>query len=106
MRTKDNTPLLAFAAFGDLRLASPDAEAAGLSDAEKLDSLLGELAGKALFVGQNAVPIKAPGGRENSWTDGLPREAAAWRHMPDVSREIPGSAPGLFLRVFDDGVMF
>ena len=106
MKAQTRRERLAFAAIGDLRLASPDAEAAGLSDAEKLDSFLGELAGKALFVGQDAVPLKAPGGRENSWTEGLPPEAAEWRHMPDVSRELPKSASGLFLRVFDDGVMF
>ena len=92
--------------MGDLRLASPDVEADRLSNAEKLDSLLGDLAGKSVFVGQDHAPIKAPGGRENSWADGLPPEAAAWRHMPDVSRELPESAPGVILRVFDDGVLF
>lgn len=106
MKARTRRELLSFAALGDLRLASPDAEADRLSDAEKLDSLLCDLAGKSLFVGQDAVPLKVPGGRENSWTDGLPAVAAAWRHMPDVASELPESAPGLFLRVFDDGVMF
>lgn len=91
---------------GDLRLASPGVDTERLSDAEKLDWLLDGLAGKALFVGQDHAPLKAPGGRENSWTDGLPPAAAAWRHMPDVSRELPTSSPGLVLRVFDDGVLF
>lgn len=91
---------------GDLRLASPDVDVARLSDAEKLDLLLADLARKTVFVGQDHAPLKAPGGRENSWTDGLPPAAAAWRHMPDVSRELPASRPGLVLRVFDDGVLF
>ncbi|MBR2837634.1 MAG: hypothetical protein IKE55_02520 [Kiritimatiellae bacterium] len=31
--------------------------------------------------------VRAPGGRENALAEGLPPEAAQWRHMPDISRE-------------------
>ena len=106
MRSRSNAPTLNFVILGDLRLASPDVEAEKLSNDEKLDSLLGDLAGKSVFVGQDHAPLKAPGGRENSWTDGLPSNAAAWRHMPDVSRELPKSVPGMILHVYDDGVLF
>ena len=106
MKSRTRREELSFGILGDLRIASPDVDVKRLSDAEKLELLLDGLAGKAVFVGQDHAPLKAPGGRENSWTDGLPPEAAEWRHMPDVSRELPKSAPGLFLRVFDDGVLF
>ena len=96
---------LAFAVPGDLRLASPDADVERMSDGEKLGSLFEDLSGKTVFVGQDCAPLKTPGGRENSWTDGLPIEAAAWRHMPDVSRELPASSPGFVVCAFDDGVL-
>ena len=106
MKSRTNREVLTFGILGDLRLASSDADAGRLSDATKLDFLLGDLAGKSVFIGQDHAPLMAPGGRENSWTDGLPPAAAAWRHMPDVSRERPESSPGFVLRVFDDGVLF
>ena len=106
MKARTSREVLTFGVLGDLRLASSDVETERLSDAAKLDLLLGDLAGKSVFVGQDHAPLTAPGGRENSWTDGLPPAAAAWRHMPDVSRELPESSPGFVLRVFDDGVLF
>lgn len=104
MKARTSREVLTFGVLGDLRLASSDVETERLSDAAKLDLLLGDLAGKSVFVGQDHAPLTAPGGRENSWTDGLPPAAAAWRHMPDVSRECP--APGMILHVYDDGVLF
>ena len=106
MKARTSREVLTFGVLGDLRLASSDVETERLSDAAKLDLLLGDLAGKSVFVGQDHAPLTAPGGRENSWTDGLPPAAAAWRHMPDVSRERPKSAPGMILHVYDDGVLF
>ena len=106
MKTRTSREILAFGILGDLRLASPEVKAERLSNAEMLDSLLGDLVGKSVFVGQDHAPLKAPGGRENSGTDGLPSNAAAWRRMPDVSCELPKSSPAMILRVFDDGVLF
>ena len=97
---------LVLCVLGDLRLASPDAGAERLSDAEKLDLLVDDIAGKTVFLGQDGAPLVAPGGRENSWTEGLPAAAAKWRHMPEVSCELPESAPGFVVRAFDDVVLF
>ncbi len=106
MRSRDNTPTLTLGVLGGLRLASPDVDVDGLSNSERMDSLLEDLSSKSIFVGLNHVLRKAPGGRENSWTDGLPSAAAAWRHMPEVACELSEPSAGFVLHVFDDGVLF
>lgn len=50
--------------------------------------------------------VRASGGRENALAEGLPPEAAEWRHMPDISREAAKARHGLVVRVDAGGVTF
>lgn len=50
--------------------------------------------------------LRAPGGRENALAEGLPAEAAEWRHMPDISREAENARHGLIARANSHGVTF
>ena len=50
--------------------------------------------------------VRAPGGRENALAEGLPPEAAEWRHMPDISREAGKARHAIVVRVDAHGATF
>ena len=50
--------------------------------------------------------LRAPGGRENALAEGLPPEAAEWRHMPDISREAGKARHGMVALANSCGVTF
>jgi len=50
--------------------------------------------------------VRAAGGRENALAEGLPPEAAEWRHMSDVSREAGKVRHGLLVSVDSQDVAF
>ena len=62
--------------------------------------------GGVMADASSLLHVRAPGGRENALVEGLPPEAAAWRHMPDISDEAGKARHGLVVRVESCGVTF
>ena len=62
--------------------------------------------GGATVDASSLLHVRAAGGRENALAEGLPPEAADWRHMPDVSREAAKARHALVARVDASGAVF
>ena len=62
--------------------------------------------GGVMVDASSLLHVRASGGRENALAEGLPPEAAEWRHMPDISREAAKARHGLVVRVDAGGVAF
>ena len=62
--------------------------------------------GGVIVDASSLLHVRAPGGRENALAEGLPPEAAEWRHMPDISREAGRARHALVVRVDANGTTF
>ena len=62
--------------------------------------------GGVMVEASSLLHVRAPGGRENALAEGLPAEAAAWRHMPDISCEVGTARHAWVVRVDTHGVTF
>ncbi len=62
--------------------------------------------GGVMVDASSLLHVRAAGGRENALAEGLPPEAAAWRHMPDISREAKTARHAWVVRVDAHGMTF